>query len=252
MSAHHGSCGKRNHHGNRDGDRERHREFAKQAAHDASHQKQGNEHRDQRNADGKYGRAHFLRAFQRGFERMQALFQITRDILDHDNCVVDHKTGRDGQRHQRKIVEAVAQQIHHAECSHQRHGDRDAGNEGRPRVSQENENDQNHQHHRDDQRPLGVVHGRADGDRLVHGHLHIDRMRNRGLNLRKDRLDAIHRIDDVRAGLAEDDDQNGWLAVRVAGITKVFHGILRLRRYRRFARPIRCGKPPLTAHSRWP
>ena len=101
MSAHHGSRGKRNHHGNRDGDGERHGEFAKQAPHDASHQKQRNEHRNQRNADGEYGGGHLLRAFQRGFERMHAQFQIARDILDHHDGVVHYKTGRDGQRHQR-------------------------------------------------------------------------------------------------------------------------------------------------------
>jgi len=73
-----------------------------------------------------------------------------------------------------------------------------------------------------------IVHRRADGDRLIHGHLDIDGMRNRGFNLRQDRPDIVHRIDDVGAGLAEDDDQNGWLAIGVARITKVFHGILRL------------------------
>ena len=63
---------------------------------------------------------------------------------------------------------------------------------------------------------------------MVHGHLDIDGMRNRGFDLREHGPDVVHRIDDVGAGLAEDDDQNGWLAVGVARITDVFHGILRL------------------------
>jgi len=38
---------------------------------------------------------------------------------------------------------------------------------------------------------------------------------------------VIPRIDNVGAGLAEDDDQNRRLAVGVARIAQVFHGILR-------------------------
>ena len=52
-------------------------------------------------------------------------------------------------------------------------------------------------------------------------------MRNRGFYLGEHGRDAVYRIDDVRAGLAEDDNQNGWLAVRVARTANVFHGILR-------------------------
>ena len=166
--------------------------------------------------------------FERRLERTHALFQIARDVLDHHDRVVHHKAGGDGQRHQRQIVEAVVQQVHHAEGSDQRHRNGDAGNEGRPRVPQKNENHQDHQDHRDDQGLLGVAHRRADGDGLIHGHLHVDRLRNGGLELRKDGANAVHGVDDVGAGLAEDDDQHGGLAVRIAGIAKVFDGILRL------------------------
>jgi hypothetical protein len=43
--------------------------------------------------------------FERRLERLHALFQIARDVLDHHDGVVHHKAGGDGQRHQGQIVE---------------------------------------------------------------------------------------------------------------------------------------------------
>src|ERR1051326_1584554 len=50
---------------------------------------------------------------------IHAGFDIARDVLDHDDGVVDHEAGGDGQRHQRKIVEREAEQIHGAEGADQ-------------------------------------------------------------------------------------------------------------------------------------
>src|ERR1035441_7724199 len=61
-----------------------------------------------------------------------------------------------------------------------------------PHSPQKNENHQKHQRHRDDQGLLGIVHGGADGDRLIHGHLHIDGMRNGRLNQREHSPETIH------------------------------------------------------------
>ena len=50
-------------------------------------------------------------------------------FFHHDDGVVDDKAGGDGERHQRKIVEAEAEQVHHGEGADQRNGNGDAGNE---------------------------------------------------------------------------------------------------------------------------
>ena len=42
-----------------------------------------------------------------------ALLDVARDVLDHDDGVVDHEAGGDGQRHQREVVQAEPQQVHH-------------------------------------------------------------------------------------------------------------------------------------------
>ena len=67
---------------------------------------------------------------QRRRMRRLALFDVADDVLDHHDGIVHHEAGGDGQRHQGEVVEAVAQQVHHAERADQgeRHGD--AGNDG--------------------------------------------------------------------------------------------------------------------------
>ena len=51
--------------------------------------------------------------------RMPSL-EMPRDVLDHHDRIVDDKARGDRQRHQRQVVEAVAEQVHHAERADQR------------------------------------------------------------------------------------------------------------------------------------
>ena len=46
-----------------------------------------------------------LRALERGAERLLALLDVARDVLDHHDRVVDDEPGRDRERHQRQVVE---------------------------------------------------------------------------------------------------------------------------------------------------
>ena len=68
--------------------------------------------------------------FERGLQRRFALLDVARDVLDHDDGVVDHEAGRDRQRHQRQVVEAEAEQVHRAEGADQRQRHRQARDDG--------------------------------------------------------------------------------------------------------------------------
>jgi hypothetical protein len=74
-----------------------------------------------------------------------ALFQVAGDVFDHDNGVIHHEPGRNRQRHERKVVQAVAEQVHDAEGPDERNRHRHAWNEGRAGVAQKDK------HHQDDQ-----------------------------------------------------------------------------------------------------
>ena len=77
-----------------------------------------------------------------------ALLDVAADVLEHHDGVVDDEAGGDGQRHQRQVVEAVAEQVHDAEGADQRDRHGDAGDERGAHVAQEHEHDQDHQHDR--------------------------------------------------------------------------------------------------------
>ena len=58
------------------------------------------------------------------------LLEMARDVLHHHDGVVHHEAGRNRQGHQRKVVDAVAEEIHHGESADQRDGYGNAGDEG--------------------------------------------------------------------------------------------------------------------------
>ena len=100
--------------------RQRHRELAEQPPDLAAHEQQRDEHRHQRQADRQHREADLARAEQRGLEAVHALLDVAAGVLQHDDRVVDHEAGGHRQRHQAQVVEAEAEQVHHAEGAEQR------------------------------------------------------------------------------------------------------------------------------------
>src|SRR5579859_6256665 len=223
--AHHGRGGERNDHGNGDGDGKRHGKFAEEAADDSRKKKNGNEDGDERRAHGKNGKADFARAKHRRGEGLHAAFNMPRDVFDHDDGVVNDEARRDGERHEGKIVEAVAEQIHDAESSDERERDGNAGDDGGPNIAKKNEDDKNDQRNGDQESDFDVVNGSANGGRAVHRHAKVERGRNGGTQFWKKGRDAIDRFDHIRAGLAEDGENHRGFAEREAEVAKVFDGI---------------------------
>ncbi len=52
------------------------------------------------------------RALEGRLQRRQPRLDVTVDVLQHHDGIVDHEADRDGQRHQRQIVQAVAEHVH--------------------------------------------------------------------------------------------------------------------------------------------
>ncbi len=84
---------------------------------------------------------------QRRLQRRHALLDVARDVLDHDDRVVDHEAGGDGERHQRQVVQAEAEQVHHRERADERQRHRQARDDGGRDAAQEQEDHQHHQDH---------------------------------------------------------------------------------------------------------
>ncbi len=105
----------RNDAGDRDGDHDRYGEFVQQPSHDAAHEDERDEHGRQRHGHRENRKADLGRARERGGVRLLAFLDMAHDVFEHHDGVVDDETDRERERHERKIVEAVAQERHACE-----------------------------------------------------------------------------------------------------------------------------------------
>ncbi len=129
LGAHHGRQRQGHHRGDQDGHRQRDGKFAEQAAHDVAHEQQRDQDGNQRDGQRDDGEPDLLRALQCRLQRTLACLDIAGDVFDHHDGVIDHEAGRDRQRHQRQVVQAVPEQVHHAERADQRQRHRNAGDD---------------------------------------------------------------------------------------------------------------------------
>src|SRR6266496_1303006 len=103
VGAHHGGEREREDGRDADGDAERDGELSEEAPDDPAHEEERDEHRDERHGERDDGEPDLLRALERRLERRVALLDVAGDVLDHDDGVVDHEPGRDGERHEREV-----------------------------------------------------------------------------------------------------------------------------------------------------
>ena len=145
-----------------------------------------------------------------GLKRRFALLDIAGDVLDHHDGVVDDEARGDRERHQRKIVEAEAQQIHGAEGADQRQRHREAGDDGRRQVAQEQEDHQHDQHDgKTSSNSTSATEARIVIVRSVRTATSIAAGSD-ACSCGQQRLDAVDHLDDVGAGLALDvEDDRG-------------------------------------------
>ena len=176
---------------------------------------------------------------QGGLQRRFALFDVTGDVLDHHDRVVDDEAGRDRQRHQRQVVQAVAQHVHHGEGADQRQRHRHAGNDRGRQVAQEQENHQHHQANGQHQLELHVFHAGADRHGAVGEDRNLDGSRQAGFQPRQQRLDPLDDVDDVGPRLPLDVDDHGGLR-RPSRPPAAGFRCRRSRRPRRSDRPAGC------------
>src|SRR5208337_736196 len=215
--------------GNQDGDREDHGKLTEKPADNASHQQNGNEDGNQRDADGQDRKANFAGALEGRLHGRHTLLEIARDVLDDDNGIVNDKARGNREGHEREVVDAVVAQVHNAKSANQGDGNGDAGNQGGAYASQEDEHHANDQGNGDQQAAFDVTNGSANCERAVHHDFRVYGGRDGSLECGYGGTDAIHGVNDVRARLTEDKDEDAGLAVDEAGSAHVFRGVLDLR-----------------------
>ena len=135
------------------------------------------------------------------------------------------KPHRQHQRHQREVIDRVTEQVHHRERAHNRHGQRQAGDDGGGNIAQEKEDDQHYQAERQIEREFDVAHRVANGNRSVVEGIQMDRLRDFLAKSRKQALDVVHHLDGVGAGLALNGQHHGVDPVVPGGHLVVLHAV---------------------------
>src|SRR5580700_9465198 len=175
----------------------------------AAHQQQRNEDRDQRNADRYDGEADLARALDRRLQRRGAGLEMAEDVFHHHDRVIDHEADGDGQRHQRKIVQAVTEEIDDGDGAEQRQRHRGARNERGVDAAQEQQDHQHDQRARQRQRELDVLDRSANGLGAIDDDIEMDAGGNERAHSPQGGLDVVHGVDHVGAGLLEHQEHNG-------------------------------------------
>ena len=212
--AHHGGGGERDEQRHSDGYAENNGKFAEQAPDDSAHEKNGNEDGHQRSAHRENSKSDFTRAFHGGFIGLHAVFDVAGNVFDDHDGIVDDEAGGDGEGHEREIVQAVMAKIHDAEGADEGERNGHARDDGGPDVSQECKDYENHKDNGNHEGDFHIVDGSANGGGAVDGHTQMERRRDGGAEKGDDGHDTVDGLDHVRAGLAEDGDDDAGFSVR--------------------------------------
>ena len=149
------------------------------------------------------------------------MLDIAGNVLQHDDGVIDDEADRDGQRHQRQVVDGIAEQPHQGACAEQGERHSHARNYGGPQTAQEDENNHDDKHYGDEQGELHIVDGGANGLCAVGQSEDVNCRRNCGTQLRHSFFDLIDDFDDIGTGLLKDDQNDAALAVGPGGLLHV-------------------------------
>ncbi len=228
-AAHHRHQGERHRRRDQDGHGQGDCKFAEQPPHHVAHEQHRDEHGNERDGQRHDGEADLLRAFERRLERRLAFLDVARDVFDHHDRVVDDEAGGDRERHQRQVVETVAEEIHDAEGADQRQRHRQAGDDGGAQRAEEQEDHRHDQEDGEAQLELDIAHRGADRAGAVGEDGDVDRRRQRALQLRQQRPHRICHGDDIGARLALDVEDHRRLGVHPGGELDVLGALRHLR-----------------------
>ena len=207
------------HQRHRDDQREQQREadrqrlVAEQLAGDAGDEHHREEHGDRRERRGGDRRADLAGAERRRFDARAAFLAVPDDVLQDHDRIVDQHADRERDAAERHDVERQVEHVHHDEGADHRHRDREAGNEGRAGVAQEQVEDQDREQAADQRGLAHLADRRGNELRLVVDELHLAAGRQRLGELLDAHADAVGELHRVGVAFLVDGELDGLAAV---------------------------------------
>src|SRR5207249_6701334 len=131
-------------------------------------------------------------------------FHVANNVFEHHDGVVHDEADAEGEGHEGKVIQAVAEEIHDGKGADDRKRQSQAGNDGGGKVAEEKENHHDHQTDGQEQGALDVADGFADGLGAIVEDLERDGRRNLRAQGRHQFANIIDHLDGVDTGLALD------------------------------------------------
>jgi len=213
---------KRNQDRKDDGQCKLHEEPPDHPLHEGDRQKD----RDDRKG-GRHDRQADLRGGESGgFARRHPLLDVTVDVLDDDDRVVDQQTDGQAQGQHRHVVEGEVERPDQRKGRDDRNGQRNGADQGGPDVVEEDENRQNREEGSEPQVILHLGDGAPDEVGLVDGDVEVHSGRQGLVDLSDLRPDRVGDGNGVGAGLFLNPHRDGRNAIVAGDVPPLFHPVL--------------------------
>ena len=208
---------------------ERDRELEEQRAGETALESDRGVHRGQRDGHRDDRSDELAGADDRRLHARLPLADVSLDVLDHDDRVVDDESDRQHDGEDRQQVEAEARRVHHQRRADERDGHRDERHERRAQRSHEEEHDEADDDDRLGQRLRDLLQRVLHEGRRVVREMHLDVRRQRRRDARHLGLQAMGDVDLVHADQRPHAEVHGLLLAVLGDHVGLFGAQLHLR-----------------------
>ena len=204
-----------------DGDGER--ELFIKLSGDAADESGGHKHGTKHERDGDDGPANFLHGLDGGLTRRETFGDVSLDVFDHDNSIIDDDADSEHEAEEAQVVEREAEDLHDRQRADERHRNgeqRDDG--GTPALQEKNDHEDDEQHGLDERGEHGFDRGSDKLGGVIIDAV-VDARREALLQLGEACIHGVGGLDGVAARELEHAERDGVVTVHV-GLAGVVAG----------------------------
>ena len=185
------------------------------------------EHGNEGDRERDNGEPDLFGALERGLGSGDSPSSMYRgNVLDHDDCVIDHEAGGDGKRHQRQIIEAIAEGRYITpNVPTSDNGTAMLGMTVAATFLEKEEDDHDNQTNGEHQLKLHILNRGPDGVCPVGENGDCDGAGQRCPKLRQDGPDAVNHGDDIGPGLPLNVHNDRGRSVHPRGLLDIFRAL---------------------------
>jgi len=200
-AAEHRGQGEGNHAGNQYGYGNGDRKLVQHSAEHPGHEENGDKNCHERDRHGEDGKAYLPGPLECRFQRFLAMLHVPDDVLQHDDCIVNDKTDRQGKSHKSNVVDGKPENVHCCKGTDNGQRESQTRNDSSGDIAKKEEDHHDHQCDGQYQGELDVSNRFTDRLGSVEKDVQIDRPGELVVKIGYLLLDRVNYLDSVGTGL---------------------------------------------------